>query len=102
MSFRFVKKMQKRGRGGALGTTRWKDKEVRIDDAHLYYIGHGTIGVVEIASIEKITLHERTTQVDCGSLHPYLFVASSPEDIFTFSSTVLDLNSAIASHKSSG
>lgn len=87
--------MKERGRDGALGQ-RWKDKQVPIDDTHLYYIGHAAIGVLEIASIEKVTL------VDGDTSRPYLFAASSPEDISTFSSTLLDLKSSIASHRSSG
>ena len=103
MSYRFTKTMKKRGRGGALGTTHWKKKEVRIDDTRLYYIGHTPIGVVDIESIQKITLvDERTIEVDCGSLHPYIFAAYSSEDLSSFSSTLLDLKSSIASHKSSG
>lgn len=103
MPFHFTRKMRKRGRGGALGTTRWKDKVVRVDDSCLYYTDSTAIGVVELSSIVRVDLvDDFTAQIDCGLLQPYLFAASTPADISEFSAVLWRLKSEMTSHKSSG
>ena len=100
---RFAKNMKKRGRGGALGTTRWKSKEVRIDDTRLHYMDDATIGVIDLSSVTTVVRVDAcTARVECDPGGAYLFAASAPEDVSEFEAILLDLKSAMASHRSSG